>query len=680
VPQVQPERPRLSKQAVDLWPAESVILSSGVTVLGIRADPFGDRMQPCSFYISSRPILPVGKVPTGHAWPNEYLSGRAGSVNRVGGRRFRLTLALEVADAQRWLCSLWMRKAPAVVVSDSGDQRDWNADPVALDPAAGSSSTPRPQHRPLKRTGAETPAELFQLMMAPEVWVGLLVQANDLATRRLVDSYPPALGDGPLEARIAFDCFTAVIDYLRGLIKEELVDVSPAGALDLIRAMPLEIFDFDHRVRTIALQNRYRAELLTTHYAGLEFETGPLTDDSRLEKCYRVTYAAALAAAESRAVINRMQAARGVDWDPINYRELSSLELTQSMRLFTERQSPEAGFGDEGASGSLGTLGLRATDFEDSQNLLFLVPRVPEHRRVMHLGSIRVNHNFDVRLRSFDLGGLLSELSGDVSAAPLLDEVYSLLVLASLLSDLARRRLPAMASLINRGYVDLATTEFLGLARRAVNRLRLLPASYRAEQALETLLASTADPETFRGRAVLAMARGVRIDATVIASRLEQRVGELLSADFGMENRRADHFEHVLQNAIDASPWMPPEDIRKLHRIPLEFDGKTITDLDGIGFKNGALLAVDAKSFRQTAAYNARDFRDVRNVETNLREALIKWQKKMRFLQSNPKGANYDLTSVTSVIAVVCTPEPSYVRLPEGARSWRRSAYWPFRR
>ena len=128
----------------------------------------------------------------------------------------------------------------------------------------------------------------------------------------------------------------------------------------------------------------------------------------------------------------------------------------------------------------------------------------------------------------------------------------------------------------------------------------------------------------------------------------------------GVANARADHFEDVIQGTIDASPWVPSPEIRRLRRRRLLQAGKQLTDIDAIGERGSALLIVSCKSILPEGMYATCDYTAVRNAATTAVSSVHHWQAVRQLLFQMPKGDNYDFSRFSSISAVVCTPFPVY--------------------
>lgn len=128
-------------------------------------------------------------------------------------------------------------------------------------------------------------------------------------------------------------------------------------------------------------------------------------------------------------------------------------------------------------------------------------------------------------------------------------------------------------------------------------------------------------------------------------------------------NARAGHFELVVQELINKSPWRPGDELLKLRGVPLQNEGRTITDLDALGCKYGRLLIVDCKSLIHDALYDQGHPSKVRSAIDAIEAKVQHWENIKQYFLNNQKGANYDFGTFDEIIALVCTPKPVYLPL-----------------
>lgn len=126
-------------------------------------------------------------------------------------------------------------------------------------------------------------------------------------------------------------------------------------------------------------------------------------------------------------------------------------------------------------------------------------------------------------------------------------------------------------------------------------------------------------------------------------------------------NVRADHFEKEVQSVVDKSKWRPNTFVALLRGRTLVRDGKHITDIDAIGETEGTLLIVSCKSTLYSGHYDIGDYRTIRNVASNIEDAIQRWRTILDDLRGNPVGDNFDFSHFKNMIGVVCTPNIVFV-------------------
>jgi hypothetical protein len=147
-----------------------------------------------------------------------------------------------------------------------------------------------------------------------------------------------------------------------------------------------------------------------------------------------------------------------------------------------------------------------------------------------------------------------------------------------------------------------------------------------------------------------------------------QHAFEFPSVQGAQANARADHFEKSVQVEIDRSPWKPSEQLSRMQRRTLRFNGAAITDLDAIGERDGVAIVASCKSRVYSNSYHAGDFATVRNAATMVERAVAQASGVVAFLTANPVGDNYDFHNYSRLLMPVVTPIAIYTRIgPETA-------------
>lgn len=121
-------------------------------------------------------------------------------------------------------------------------------------------------------------------------------------------------------------------------------------------------------------------------------------------------------------------------------------------------------------------------------------------------------------------------------------------------------------------------------------------------------------------------------------------------------NVRALDFEDAVQKAIQATPWRASPELLKSRRVPLKRGGKQITDIDAIATDGESLLLVSCKSIPYTPSYDKGDYRDVRNANSTVTEAVKYWRSIVDFFSENRTGDNWNFEGFKKIMGVVCTP------------------------
>jgi hypothetical protein len=146
------------------------------------------------------------------------------------------------------------------------------------------------------------------------------------------------------------------------------------------------------------------------------------------------------------------------------------------------------------------------------------------------------------------------------------------------------------------------------------------------------------------------------------ASLMLPRIFEYPRADGDAGNVRADHFEPRVQEIINSTKWSPSPDLLEKRGKPLKRGGKTWTDFDAVGEFEDTLLMVDCISILHDSEYDKGDWNRVTAAESRLIEKQRKWSEKKKELQADFEIDGLDLSRFRKVIAVVCSPQPFYVR------------------
>lgn len=128
-------------------------------------------------------------------------------------------------------------------------------------------------------------------------------------------------------------------------------------------------------------------------------------------------------------------------------------------------------------------------------------------------------------------------------------------------------------------------------------------------------------------------------------------------------NLRGYFFEEQTQELIDNSKLKPARNIRNLVAKTLRFRNKSITDFDAIMVIGKSLIAISCKSLLDNLDYDKGDYRTVRNITSSLEKYVEDWRAKIKIIDENKVGDNYDFSKFNEVIGLVVTPSVLYCNL-----------------
>jgi hypothetical protein len=222
---------------------------------------------------------------------------------------------------------------------------------------------------------------------------------------------------------------------------------------------------------------------------------------------------------------------------------------------------------------------------------------------------------------------------------------------------------------LEMGYVPTARATLLELfsnffesAERAVrNTIPELPIPNSPERLLRELEGMRGSSWPIRtGPVVRCSGEAAELDLNCATMRLDQAF-EFPRVTGAQANARAEHFERTVQSAVDSSPWFNSA-ARRMQGRTLRHAGKYITDVDAIGAIGGKLVLISCKSVLY-AEYETADYRVMRNAADLVQKAVATWSQVCSFLRDNRIGENYDFSSYSEIIGVVCTPILVYTPL-----------------
>lgn len=271
-----------------------------------------------------------------------------------------------------------------------------------------------------------------------------------------------------------------------------------------------------------------------------------------------------------------------------------------------------------------------------------------------------------------------ARLLGDKRVDPsliLTDESASLLYLLACSTTLLARHYSGFLSAVMTGYLmwnaDRCFSILRGLFEEVPETVRHIvrAAGVRSADEVITRLASVSgsDWPLSAGPVFRHDGDAVCVDLAAAASRLDTSL-EFPAIQGELANARAHHFEDEVQAIIDDSCWQPSSGLWGLRRRKIMRNGRQISDVDAIGEHEGTLLLVSCKSVVYSKSYDAGDYKAVRNAASLVRDAVLRWDAVMEELRQNRTGDNYDLSSLRSIVGVVCTPNVIFVDLDTAKR------------
>ena len=156
----------------------------------------------------------------------------------------------------------------------------------------------------------------------------------------------------------------------------------------------------------------------------------------------------------------------------------------------------------------------------------------------------------------------------------------------------------------------------------------------------------------------------IAVDVAAATRRLQYMLTVLNDAPDHIKNARGTHFEQVVQEMVNGSPWRPPETLLVLQGRTLKHQTNDITDIDAVACRDNVVVLVQCKSVPYTAELDAGLYTKVRNLRTNVEEWDAHWASKVQFLRQYPCGDNYALQGY-QLHGVVCLPFVPFTHLKQ---------------
>jgi hypothetical protein len=136
----------------------------------------------------------------------------------------------------------------------------------------------------------------------------------------------------------------------------------------------------------------------------------------------------------------------------------------------------------------------------------------------------------------------------------------------------------------------------------------------------------------------------------------------LLRVPDGKEvNYYSDQFEKDVQAIIDASPWQPQGEIRKLIRRKIRRGGTPFTDIDAVAHQGNRLILIDCKSIAFTLAAMRGDYNAVLKLKKKVDEYAVKWQEKVGTINTERHLMPIPIAAKMKIGGCIVLPEVPYV-------------------
>ena len=222
-------------------------------------------------------------------------------------------------------------------------------------------------------------------------------------------------------------------------------------------------------------------------------------------------------------------------------------------------------------------------------------------------------------------------------------------------------------NVMRRGYTVFSAERFEKLLAIGLDDLRrLFPdvvGNVQLADILPELLARSGSVWPLRpGPIIRRSGDNVLLDIAAASSNLRAELSVPGRGGGRLANVRGRAFEQNVQDIIDDSPWRPGEALRELRGRSLRVGGRTVTDIDAVGERDGILLAVSAKSVPYHDDYERGEYRSVRNLVDRCDAFVAEWADRLGALRESPVGDNYDLSRFRDVTGVVVLPFPPFCR------------------
>ncbi|MFG2102978.1 hypothetical protein ACGFJ5_20505 [Micromonospora echinaurantiaca] len=123
----------------------------------------------------------------------------------------------------------------------------------------------------------------------------------------------------------------------------------------------------------------------------------------------------------------------------------------------------------------------------------------------------------------------------------------------------------------------------------------------------------------------------------------------------------ADSFEAEVQTLIDSTRWQLPDEFRPLVKEVVKVGGKTVTDLDAVGYHDGVLLLVDCKAYKGAERLFAGEYSAFKSLREKTETAASAWADKIATIDAHRDALRVPLPAGTRIVGVVVVPFPPFV-------------------
>ena len=351
---------------------------------------------------------------------------------------------------------------------------------------------------------------------------------------------------------------------------------------------------------------------------------------------------------------------------------IANTDVEEAIRLYDERNATYGGF--FASSGTL--VSETADDSTDYRHLILcLAIAPPDTIRPMifekNTRATDIEYGFIPSVLSLER---LVQLKSDYRLREAdwpAENVSAIMILLKLLLNYLVHSKGSRYSLVQFGYFIAIQEDFSSFFKA------YLPiASKIIYEALPTIKVPNSPRELFQilesfngrswplrsGPIVRKMGNVVQIDLFSASIQLE-RLLEFPRITGPLPSAKSEHFEKVVQSIINQTKWSPSSQVGNYRGRTLRLNQQRVTDIDAIGEFNSRLLLVSCKSYIYNEEYDAGNYRVVRNIATDVENAVSDWANVINNLNRNPKGDNYDFSSYSEILGVVCTPHTFYVQI-----------------